>query len=217
MNQWATSIQWTIKSVRSPPPKSQNHRQLRNRYSSNGWSGALPRKSFQATWRGSTPMGVRWNREVPPRFQLRWILKISPIRPPLTSSRAFWIWGMLRCCMPTWTTFLFRFWASMIAAPFGQVVGQRLLDVDILAGIAGVDGHRHVPVVGAADQDGVDVLAVEELAVMLGRDGLGIRQLLRRVEVGVVDVADGRDPDPRHPGQRLHQRPATAAGAQAGH
>ena len=33
---WPTSIQWTIRSVRSPPPKSQNHRQFRNRYSSNG-------------------------------------------------------------------------------------------------------------------------------------------------------------------------------------
>ena len=35
-NQWATSMKCTIKSVRIPPPKSQNQRQLRKRYSSNG-------------------------------------------------------------------------------------------------------------------------------------------------------------------------------------
>ena len=35
-NQWATSTQWTIRSVKMPPPKSQNQRQLRKRYSSNG-------------------------------------------------------------------------------------------------------------------------------------------------------------------------------------
>ena len=80
-SQWATSIQCTIKSVRIPPPKSQNQRQLRNRYSSNGWSGALPRKSFQATWFGSTLGRPALKPVVPPRFQLRWTLKTSPIRP----------------------------------------------------------------------------------------------------------------------------------------
>ena len=98
----------------------------------------------------------------------------------------------------------------------GRVVRQRLLDVDVLAGVAGVDRHRHVPVVGAADQDGVDVLAVEELAIVLGRDRLGIGELLGVVEVGVVDVADGRDPDAGNLGQRLHQVLAAPARAQAG-
>ena len=60
---------------------------------------------------------------------------------------------------------------------FGEIVGQRFLDVDVLAGVAGIDRHRHVPVVGAADQDGVDVLAVEDLAIVLGGEGLGIGEL----------------------------------------
>ena len=91
---------------------------------------------------------------------------------------------MLRCCVPTWTIF----WCAVLGVddrlPLVQVVGQRLLDVDVLAGGAGVDGHRHVPVVGAADQDGVDVLAVEELAIVLGGDGLGVGQLPAGVEMG---------------------------------
>ena len=41
-------------------------------------------------------------------------------------------------------------------------VRQRLLDVDVLVGGQRVHGHRDVPVVGAADQHGVDVLAVED-------------------------------------------------------
>ena len=36
-----------------PPPKSQNQRQLRKRYSSNGWSLAVPRNGFQSTVFGS--------------------------------------------------------------------------------------------------------------------------------------------------------------------
>ena len=55
---------------------------------------------------------------------------------------------------------------------------QRLLDVDVLAGRAGVDRHRHVPVVGRGDQHGVDVLAGQQLVIVLGGDGLGIGQLL---------------------------------------
>ena len=80
---WPTSIQWTIRSVSMPPPKSQNHRQFRNRYSSNGWSGADPRKSRQATWPGSTRCGPRAKRSPVFRFQLRAILKTLPIRPGL--------------------------------------------------------------------------------------------------------------------------------------
>jgi hypothetical protein len=49
---------------------------------------------------------------------------------------------------------------------------QRLLAVDVLARLHGVDADLGVPVVGRADDDGVDVLAVEELAVVLVDVGL---------------------------------------------
>src|SRR5581483_5507755 len=54
----------------------------------------------------------------------------------------------------------------------------RLLAVDILAGLAGVDGHDGVPVVGRADGDGVYILTVEDVAVIFGKqrralNGLG--------------------------------------------
>ena len=42
------SIWWTIRSVKMPPPKSQNQRQFRKRYSSKGWSGAVPKNVFQS-------------------------------------------------------------------------------------------------------------------------------------------------------------------------
>ena len=78
---------------------------------------------------------------------------------------------------------------------FLDAVCQRLLAVDVLAGLAGQDGGDPVPVVGRGDHDRVDVFAVEhaaKIAVGLGRSA-GRR--LRAGEVGLVDVADGRDLD----------------------
>ena len=72
-NQWATSMKCTIRSVNRPPPKSQNQRQFRKRYSSNGCPSALPRKAFQSTLRGSMFSGFLRTRSVL-RFQVRWTL-----------------------------------------------------------------------------------------------------------------------------------------------
>ena len=98
----------------------------------------------------------------------------------------------------------------------GEIMSQRFLDIDILAGFTGIDRHRHVPVVRAGDQDGVDVLAVEDLAIVFGGECLGIRQLFRFVQVGVVHVADSRDPDSGNLGQGLHEVHAPPARTQAG-
>jgi len=98
---------------------------------------------------------------------------------------------------------------------FGRIMRQGFFDVDVLPRVAAVDRHRHVPVVGAADQDGVDVLAVENLAIMLGGESLRIRELLRCIEVGVINVADRGDPDPGNVCQRFHQGAAPPARAQA--
>ena len=54
------------------------------------------------------------------------------------------------------------------AAGLVDRVGHRLFAVDVLAGLHGVDRHLGVPVVGRGDQDDVDVLVVEDLAIVLG-------------------------------------------------
>jgi hypothetical protein len=50
-------------------------------------------------------------------------------------------------------------------------VAHRFFDVDVLAGFDGVDHHLGVPVVGGGDEDGVDVLAFQQAAVVACRSG----------------------------------------------
>ena len=58
------------------------------------------------------------------------------------------------------------------AAPFADVVRNRLLDVHILAGLDGPDRGQGVPVVGSGDGHRVHVLALEQLPdVRVGLDG----------------------------------------------
>ena len=78
-------------------------------------------------------------------------------------------------------------------APFRDAQRGGLLDIDILPGLAGVDGLQGVPVVGRGDDHGVHVLQLEELAVVLEPLGVGADLLRGKVEVGLVDVADGDD------------------------
>ena len=52
-----------------------------------------------------------------------------------------------------------------------DVVRDRLLDVDVLAGVAGVDAHDRVPVLGRGDHDRVDVAVLEQPAVVGHRFG----------------------------------------------
>ena len=61
-----------------------------------------------------------------------------------------------------------------------DVVAARLLDVDVLAGLAGPDGHQGVPVVGRGDGDGVEVLVFEGLADVLDRPRACCSPLLTR-------------------------------------
>ena len=74
---------------------------------------------------------------------------------------------------------------------------ERLLAVDVLAGLHGVDADLGVPVVGRADDDGVDVLAVEDLAVVLVDVGLALADV--PVVLGPFGVACRRR---RRPGNR---------------
>jgi len=56
---------------------------------------------------------------------------------------------------------------------FFNRVGDGLFAVDIFAGGYGVEDHADVPVVGGADDDRVDIFAVEEYPVVL--IGLALR------------------------------------------
>ena len=51
-------------------------------------------------------------------------------------------------------------------AAFDDGQAERLLDIDILTGVAGIDEHRGMPVVGRGDDHGVDVFVFEELLVL---------------------------------------------------
>ena len=68
---------------------------------------------------------------------------------------------------------------------------QWLLQVDVLAGLGGVDADQRPPVVGRGRGDGVDILALQQLAVVLV-DVLGPDRLGNRLCPRQVDVGDGR-------------------------
>ena len=53
----------------------------------------------------------------------------------------------------------------------GVDVDHGLFEVDVFAGVHGVDGGLLVPVVGCGDNDGVDVFAGEDLFVVAGGEG----------------------------------------------
>ncbi len=46
-------------------------------------------------------------------------------------------------------------------------LGHRLLAIDVLAGLGGVDAHLGVPVVGGGDADDIDFFQLEQLAIVL--------------------------------------------------
>ena len=80
-------------------------------------------------------------------------------------------------------------------AAFGDGVRQRLFAVDVLARLARAHGLQGVPMVGRADDHGVDVLAFEQLAEVAVDVALAVLGGHRLLGVGrtlLVDVAHGR-------------------------
>ena len=87
-------------------------------------------------------------------------------------------------------------------AALPDVVGNGLLQVNVLARLAGPHGLQRVPVVRRRDGHRVDVVALQELPVVddrqrIGRAGLD-RPGLRGLEHVAVDVAESGDFDARH-------------------
>src|SRR5216117_2146084 len=86
-----------------------------------------------------------------------------------------------------------------------DVVAARLLDVNVLAGLARPDGHQRVPVVRRRDRDDVHVLVFEDLADILDRLRLlsaGLLDLLDAARVGArVGIDESDDLDAFHAGE----------------
>ena len=97
---------------------------------------------------------------------------------------------------------------------FLDAVCQRLLAVDVLAGLAGENGRNPMPVIGSRDDHGVDVLAVEHAAKIASTSaGSATGRRPGAVEVGIVDVANRRDLDLRETFERVDQAGSHAADA----
>ena len=77
----------------------------------------------------------------------------------------------------------------------GVEVDHGLFEVDVFAGVHGVDGGLLVPVVGSGDEDGVDVLAGEDLAVVAGGEEVVAPELFGVGEAAVVAVGYGDEFD----------------------
>ena len=74
-------------------------------------------------------------------------------------------------------------------AAFADGERHRLLGIDILEGLAGMDADQRPPVFGRGRDDGIDILAIEHLAIVL--DGHALVLLGGRLAAGQIDVGDG--------------------------
>ena len=94
-----------------------------------------------------------------------------------------------------------------------------LLDVDVLAGGDGVDHLLAVPVVGRGDEHGVDVLAIEDAAVVA--DDIELEGLARRrhplIEPRLVDLGRREELAVLLPAERVEHAAAAVAGADDRH
>ena len=91
-----------------------------------------------------------------------------------------------------------------------------LLGVHVFAGLAGVNHHDRVPVIRGGDNDGVDVLAFEDLSIVLVGEGISTDDLRVAGDVVGIDVAERADLDARHVVEAADVIAATAAGANIG-
>ena len=80
---------------------------------------------------------------------------------------------------PTWTRTLSLCFLFHLGQLQGLLdgVAHRLFEIDVLAGLDGVDGHACVPVIGSGDQNGIDLGIAENVLVLLDRDGRSTNEL----------------------------------------
>ena len=96
-------------------------------------------------------------------------------------------------------------------AALEDVVAARLLDVHVLARLAGPNRQQRVPMVRRGDRDGVEILVVEHLAEVLHALGRVAAALLDRRAAGSEQPAVGIDQigdlDVLHAGEGVDDAP----------
>ena len=55
---------------------------------------------------------------------------------------------------------------TLYGQSLGDGIGQRLLQIDVLAGLERMDGHEGMPVVGRGNLDGIDILTLEHTLIL---------------------------------------------------
>jgi hypothetical protein len=68
---------------------------------------------------------------------------------------------------------------------------HRLFEIDILAGLHGIDSGLLVPVIGRGDEDSIDILTGKDLAIVARGEEVGTPQLSGMGQATVVTVGDG--------------------------
>ena len=99
-------------------------------------------------------------------------------------------------------------------AALEDIVRQGLFHVHVLAGLTGPDRHQGMPMVGRGGGDGVDVLALQQLAdIRVAFDRLAQLGGLRHTpfENSAVGVAQGHHADPGQLPQQPEMQPALTA------
>jgi len=99
-------------------------------------------------------------------------------------------------------------------APLPDIVGDGLLDVDVLACLAGPHDVQRMPVVGRRARDHVDLAVFQQLAVIgvgLDRDALARKALHRRPQDLLVAIAQTHQAHARHLAESANVRPAPPA------
>ena len=196
--------------MRIPPPKSQNQRQFRNLYESKGWLRAGPRNFAQLSVEGSTfARGARRGAVAVPRHAH--FVNGAKLAGPQNLAGLHEL-GHTALLGANLHDPLVLVLGSNDCVPFTQIVRKRLFHKHILAAVAGVDGHRHVPMVGRPDEHRIDIVAREQLVVVLRRECPGIGNPFRLLEGVVPNVANSRDPRPGHASEVGHQPAASSAG-----
>ena len=164
---WAMSTWCAPQSVSLPPEYSSHQRKV-------PWQRSLVYGTIGALAEPAVPVELRrrfGGRErpaaaAPPPIE-QVALSVLPSRPLRAMAIGQSGTGRsLRCWVPTWKTRFVSFTTWQICLPSSMVKRQRLLAVHVLAGLHRLDGDLRVPVVGRADGDDVDVLAIEHLAVV---------------------------------------------------
>ena len=75
--------------------------------------------------------------------------------------------------------------------PVGIQMDHRLLAIDILAGVHCVHGDLFMPVVGRPDDDGVDIFARQNLAVVASGEKIIAPEFLAMLEAAVIAIRHG--------------------------